>query len=377
MGGGRGYSAPHILFATVTPGHRSTRAARRIRRLAGLDAGGPQFAPLLLRELATLLALDSSGYFYLDAAGMPDFYSEAPEVQAIVPLYLDPHMQAAEAEVARPYAQAAREDFGPQLRAQLVTVPEPVFWASDYYNLLLRPAGIEECMSLVLRQLDGRPLGALKLYRNGRRHGFDRDAVACLAALEPFIARLLTPRAPADPQQPDMPQGRALLVTSQQGRVLWQSPHAAALLALAFGPQGARAGLPARCGEVLDRLRRSRSGQDAAEPPQARWHDARGSFTLRASWLDAPGAGEAAVALELEHHRPWTVRVLEQLQDLGLPERQFELAYWLAQGHAEPRIAAHLGVSMNTLVYHRRRLYERLAVHSRKELVQRLEAVPR
>jgi DNA-binding CsgD family transcriptional regulator len=59
-----------------------------------------------------------------------------------------------------------------------------------------------------------------------------------------------------------------------------------------------------------------------------------------------------------------------------LPQRQHELAYWLARGLPEDKIAAHMSISANTTRYHRRQIYDRLGVRNRQEL-QALLSTPR
>ncbi|MEZ5606742.1 MAG: helix-turn-helix transcriptional regulator [Burkholderiaceae bacterium] len=52
--------------------------------------------------------------------------------------------------------------------------------------------------------------------------------------------------------------------------------------------------------------------------------------------------------------------------------RQAELAWWLARGLPESRIAERMGISVNTVVYHRRQLYTRMGVVRRDELLAAL-----
>ena len=66
--------------------------------------------------------------------------------------------------------------------------------------------------------------------------------------------------------------------------------------------------------------------------------------------------------------------LLPTLRALGLPQRQHELAYWLARGLPEAQIAERMGISANTATYHRRQIYTRLGVQNRLELQARLLA---
>lgn len=349
---------------------RHNRAAAQIRSLASLDTGGPQLLPLLTEQLGRLLAFDSAAYYHIDADGRPQMLSEDPDVLSMVPTYLDACMQAAEREVARPFATAVREDFGPQMRAQLVTVPYRRFLRSDYYNVLLRPIRIHDCVSLVTRLPDGRATGALKFYRRTGCAGFRRDELTQLAQLEPFLASALQPRASAAPDAQELQQ-RAVLVLTVDGRLLWLSAAAESLMSQAFGARWRRLGqeLPAPLSQVLQRLRQVGEG---AALPRLQWRDARGAFAVQARRLEAAqGAGEAVI-VEIEQFQQRRTGMLRRLAQLDLPPRQFEIACHLTGPHTEARIAQRLGISVNTLVYHRRRLYERLGVQGRRELVEQL-----
>ncbi|MFT3755390.1 MAG: helix-turn-helix transcriptional regulator [Pseudoxanthomonas sp.] len=350
---------------------RKKRAAAQIRSLASLETGGPGVLPLLLRQLGHLLAFDNAAYYWLDEHGQPQMHAEDPAVMALVPLYLDQRMQAAEREVVRPVEAVLREDFGPRLSEELMTVPHRQFLRSTYHNELLRPVGIDDCVNLVLRHPDGRPMGALKLYRNAHWPGFRREELGDLARLEPFLANALRLRA-APAGNDDALHERALLLANPAGRLLWLSAGADALMARAFGTAWRRASgeLPSPLREVARRLDAARRGLDVAAPPRLQWRHGLGTFVAEARWMEAASHGDDGdnIAIELEHHLPRRLRMTQHLSRLELPARQFEIACWLTGTHSEPQIAGKLGISLNTLVYHRRRLYERLDVYSREQL---------
>jgi DNA-binding CsgD family transcriptional regulator len=75
------------------------------------------------------------------------------------------------------------------------------------------------------------------------------------------------------------------------------------------------------------------------------------------------------VALHITRRMARGARLLSALQALGLPRRQQELAWWLARGLSESQIAERMGISANTVVYHRRQLYNRLGLQGRQELL--------
>lgn len=347
------------------------RAVQQIQALAGLDTGGPHLLPVLLEELGRLFAFDSAAYYHLDAQGCPLMVTEDPDVLSVVPLYLDARMQAAERQVARPFAQAVREDFGPQVRAQLVTVPWRRFLHSDYYNVLLRPARLHDCVSLVTRLPGGRATGALKFYRRSRCRAFHHEELGELARLEPYLALALQPRVPAAADTLATTH-RALLVFGPKERLLWLSDSAATLMDQIFGAGWHRhaGGMPVQVRSVLEALR---PGRTARLPPRRQWRDARGEFVIEARRMESVAGRAGAVAVEIERREPRRPGLLRHLARSGLPRRQFEVACHLTGPRSEAQIAAALGISLNTLVYHRRRLYERLEVRSRLELSAMLE----
>lgn len=352
--------------------NRVRLAAARIRQLASLDATGPQLAPLLLRELREVVAFDTGGYFYPGAGGALDCYMEAADVQSIVPAYLDERMQQQVQRVARPYDEAARLEFGPQLKAQLIKVPLHEFERSDFYNVILRPVGLLDCVSLMPRVARGQPVGALKLYRTTDLQPFEPEELGELARLERFIAMALAPSAVQSPDDAP-PQGTEMLVTTPEGRLLWMSPRGESWMAMAFGSRWQpRSRLPDALAPVLQRLRWICSGVPTDEPPQLELRNAQGLFGIRACRLSPAAAGEEAVGIQITWQVSRSVRLLSALRSLGLPPRQAEIAYWLARGWPEADIAARIGLSQHTVIHHRRQLHAALGTHNRKELVGHL-----
>jgi DNA-binding CsgD family transcriptional regulator len=372
------------LKKSATPNPQRVKlAAARIRQFACLDITGPQLAPLLLRELRDVLAFDTGGYFHPGADQRLESYMEAADVQAMVPLYLDPRMQQDERRVARTYEQAAQQEFGPQTKEQLIKVPWAEFVRSDFYNVLLHPIGLDDCVSLMPRLAGGRPVGSLKLYRRRSAVDFRPAELRELGRLERFLAQALEPKsAPAHDETEA--QGSEMLVTTAEGRLLWMSARAERLLAQAFGSHR-RPGpsqLPDRLKLLLQQLRWIRSGRETDALPKIEVRNALGLFTIRACLLQpatavasAAAAGDA-VGIQITKHVSRSVRLLEALRRSPLPPRQAEIGYWIARGSTEADIAARLNLSPHTVVYHRRQLHASMGTANRSELVARLLAMP-
>jgi DNA-binding CsgD family transcriptional regulator len=351
---------------------RKTRAAARIRNLACLDVGGPQLAPLVLQELRALIAFDTGGYFSLDAEGRLDASMEAPEIQAVLPLYFSEHMQRCERQVARTFADAVHTDFGPRTAAQLMTVPLREFQRNDYYGLMLRPLQIDDCVSLIPRLSRFHVTGALKLYRRSPRQPFQREELREFARLERFLALALEQRPPPPEIESDT-RDNAMMVASASGQVQWLSPQAPKLLMLAFGASGYQhPTLPEPLRLMLHNLQAVLRADERAEAPQYECRNVHGRFSFRAYQLQAGDGPGAAVGIQICHHVPRALRVLQALRRLDLPPRQSETCYWLVRGLPETQIAARLRVSHHTVVSHRRQLYARLGVQGRQGLIDHL-----
>ena len=86
--------------------------------------------------------------------------------------------------------------------------------------------------------------------------------------------------------------------------------------------------------------------------------------------VDANGAERTLILIEPVRRpdRPQT------LQRFGLTQREAEVALGLLRGASVGTLARELGVSSHTIVHHRRSVFDKLSVSSRRELLARLYA---
>ncbi len=351
---------------------KASTAIAHLRHLARLDASGPELIAPVLASLHALIGFDSSGYFYPGPGGELDVHMEHPSVQAAVPDHFDPRILASEARVFHNVLQhgddIARHPHGPQTLAQMLRVPAAELLRSDYYNVVMRPAGVADWLSLPLRapqiQGVGVGVGMLFLFRPAGARPFGAEDLATLARLQPSLARALWPGG-VDAGGEVLREG--VLVVTPLGQPLWASPEAEALMAQALGWRWrgtGKAALPHALQLLIQRLR-----LPGAPAPEMALRNAHGAFHLRAAPLAAATGPGEAVALHITQRATHSARLLAALASTGLPPRQRELAYWLARSLPEPQIAARMGISANTVVYHRRQLYAALGVASRGALL--------
>lgn len=339
-----------------------------------MDLQGPQFIEPVLRALHQVVGFDAGGYVYPGSDGVLQAYMEDPVLRAKVPDYFDPHILHSERKVfhrsLRHFGEAVQYEHGPQTLEQLLKAPYAELLRSDFYNVVLRPAGVATWASLVLRTPHGHGVGTLILYRGTGAPPFQREELDALAPLEARLAHVLRPGAlPANKGEP---QESGLLIATPKGRLHWISPDVEALMRQAFGWRwrGAAEPLPL---PVRALLRQLDAPKDTDGPPQMDLCNAHGWFSLSATRMAAGTGSRQAVALRITRRVPPGERLLSSLQGLGLPRRQHELAWWLARGLPESQIAERMGISANTVAYHRRQLYNRLGLQNRRELLLRLD----
>ncbi|PJI99433.1 DNA-binding CsgD family transcriptional regulator [Acidovorax sp. 69] len=350
------------------------QAIARLQQMACLDFNGPQLIEPVLYELHQLIGFDTGGYFHPGSENGLDAFVEPSLARDLMHTYFDSTMQQNERKVVLRstlnFSEAVRCEHGPKVLEQLLSVSVSELLRSDFYNLALRPAELFDCLSLVLRTPQGTGVGTLKLYRSASSPRFGKEDSAMLSRLEPWMARVLQP-VESDARDSDV-QGSAMLVTTPQGRLLWTSPQTDQLMALAFGPRWQRrCELPEALLLLLQRIRFASSTNingPASVLPQLDLHNASGTFSLRATQMAAAGGEGQAVGIQITHRVPRVARLLPALRALGLPQRQHELAYWLARGLPEGKIAERMGISVHTATYHRRQIYTRLSVQNRLEL---------
>jgi DNA-binding CsgD family transcriptional regulator len=352
-------------------------ALARLHRLASLEAGGMQLIEPVLQELRRVVGFDFGCMLYPGSDGELMNYAQEP-MQSVAQDYFDARILRSERQVLvrspRDFAEVVRHEHGPRLMREHMAVSMAELQRSDYYEAVMRATGAKDYMSLVLRTPQGIGLGVIHLFRDAAT-GFSAQDAALLARLEAHLARTLQ-EGERDAEGSEV-HSQGVLVATPQGRMMWLSPEAETLMPQAFG-WGWRRGaqLPPALQELLRRLNAQQPEQpEQMALPTMELLTAQGRFSLRATHLaPAPEARQdrQAVALHITRRVARGVRLLSALQRLGLPQRQHELAWWLARGLPESQIAQRMGISLNTAVYHRRQLYNRLGVMGREELLAQI-----
>lgn len=206
-----------------------------------------------------------------------------------------------------------------------------------------------------------------------------------LAALSPFIAHALTSAGSLEVPLVES-EDSGLIIADPQGRVQHLSPQARRLLWMTTTPvMSPSVRLAARHDLVLPEGARQLCGRLAeifrydehTVPPVWRHLNAWGGFTFRAYWLNqrrSTAAPEPAplIGMTITRQEPLPVKLLRHRERLPLSNRQTQVCLLLAAGHSSKTIARRLDVSEHTIVTHCLQIYDKLEVHSRGELMNKL-----
>jgi DNA-binding CsgD family transcriptional regulator len=204
---------------------------------------------------------------------------------------------------------------------------------------------------------------------------FTHEEAARLGHVEHLLADVLTIR-PAPPNLETAPESVGLLIVDHSGKLLCSTSHARAILQRALGPYwDSERDLPTEVVALVRRMRSNDVGSDV-QAPQYRLRNDAGRFTFRLHWLDPLETPASCIGVTVEHSVPIELQMFTRLGEFRLSRRQRELALIIVAGRSEIQAADSLCLSLNTVEYHRKELYNRLGIESRNQLVQLLKRGP-
>ena len=254
------------------------------------------------------------------------------------------------------------------------------FYRSHIYNLVWRPYNQHHCMQVLVGDNHAES-GLLHLFRPRFRAAFSESEKNQFKQLLPYVEHGLRAR---NNVVTDYAEGgeTGMFIIDNQGRLVFASTTARRLLALAryhSYPIGKFA--TAQNVEIPDALRQLCrnlngifQGRQAA-PPVIVHINPLGRFVFSAHWLDPlnrePGG---LVGVTVAHEEPTALRLLRGLKTLPLSPVQMEVCLLLAQNHSQDSIAQRLHIKLTTVKDHVRKIYGKLGIHQRAELLERLTA---
>jgi DNA-binding CsgD family transcriptional regulator len=247
----------------------------------------------------------------------------------------------------------------------------------------MRPSGYLDSMRIVLR-VGGRAVGAMIVHRDRTEGRFVMHEKRQLAAIAPFVAHAAGSTQEHSCEIPLVADDNSgLVIVDRAGRLQYVSSEARRLLFLATHPQvdaNTRAAadtqfiLPAEVRQICKNLVDVFEGnQPSTSPPIWRHQNPWGGFSFRAYWLNG-GSPEPSplIGITIQHETPLAVKLIAKLEQFPLSRRQMDICLLLAANYVHAEIAKRMGMSEHTVTTHIRRIYEKLAVHNKTELMNKL-----
>ena len=237
------------------------------------------------------------------------------------------------------------------------------------YLDLLRSMGIEHEALVALQTRDGQPWGAVYLVRDPSRPDFSPAELRFLRAAAPHLAEgvrrgLLLGEA-CDPEGPDTP---AIVVLRED--LTPESFTPGAQQWLEDLPTTDQDELPAALLSVAQVALAGRGDDRGREPAGARVLSRRRGWVMLHGQVLA-GNGGRRVAVTIQPAGPERITPLLMTAH-GLTEREEQVTRHVLRGESTAQIAQALCVSPYTVQEHLKNIFDKTAVHSRRELVSRL-----
>lgn len=332
--------------------------------------------PEFLRTVKTVIPSDSNMLTGVDEQFVTSYYmlefAVADDIAELIPVtvsgFLTPERRI---RAAAWYGQhPALTDY---------RILDESFYMSDLYNLVFQRLDQHHCLIAPVIQF-GKPVVAVSLFRSRQQKPFNsREQLLCLRLL-PYVAHALM-HQPDDKDIQYSENGLSgMMLLDAQGTILYISQEAKKLLALANQPvltlnaciKGR--GLLAMVSQLCRNLEAIFRGQ-AAAPPSYCYTGPNGRFIFRAYWLDKqndePGG---LIGMTIEHQEPIVLKILRALRNLPLSPTQKEVVALLAQGFSNEKIGERLHIKLTTVKDHIGKIFIKLDIHRREELLPMLLA---
>jgi DNA-binding CsgD family transcriptional regulator len=262
---------------------------------------------------------------------------------------------------------------------------DKAYYSTDAYNLVWRPLDQHHMLWAPVLQY-GKPVALLGLLRPKQQQPFNSDEQTLLPRLMPYVAHALAMTSKEEVLYNEKGSS-GLIIMNSLGDMLYQSPEAKRLLFLANYPTinvlevintvsgCSTVNLLSILKQICLNLDGIFQGKTAA-PPAWSLTNGHGRFVFRAYGLEQqnhePGG---LIGINVELQEPQILKIARALQDFPLSPIQKEVAVLLAQGLSNEKIGERLNVKLTTVKDHVRKIFVKLDIAHREELLPKLRTM--
>lgn len=202
-----------------------------------------------------------------------------------------------------------------------------------------------------------------------------------MAGLESFFAQVLRTESNDRGALADSGK-RGLIIADRTGKPVHLSKEGLHLLCLATHPNftpnidlGRQVMLPTPLVRICRDIYRIFSDDPVPSAPVYHLRNIWGGFRFEAQLLNAGDPTSGLIGITVSHQEPVGLRLAKRVAELPLTRRQAQVCLLMANGFSNVAIAAELGIAKYTAIAHGRWIYDKLDVHNRTELVNKLLAL--
>jgi DNA-binding CsgD family transcriptional regulator len=358
---------------------KQAKAVAYLRQICCSGLGSEIVIPEFLRALHQVIPSGRNWFTAVDEQfnfryQIPDYF--IPELVALADVAADALQKIFTPENLKLYAACHNKN--PSIPIETIVFYIKDYYRTDAYNLIHKP--LDQFHMFEARVIQhGRIVGMVQLTRPLTSSPFTDQEIALCVQLTPYVAHALAAPEKTELNYTDSGQS-GLLVMNVEGIILYQSDAARQLLALSQF-QGIdfkdkkETPIHANLKQLCQRLNAIFKDQ-TAPPPSWSHTNSNGRFNFRAYWLkpytQEPGG---LIGINIELQEPLELKILRALGHLPLSPGQKQVAALLAQGLSNEQIGQRLHIKNSTVKDHISKIYTKLDLHNREELLPKLLAM--
>jgi DNA-binding CsgD family transcriptional regulator len=354
---------------------KQSHALAYLRQLCGSGLGKEIVIPEFLRAVQTVIPSSNNVFSGCDEHFVPSYHLlgfVAPDINELAPILIS-------SLLTLECRSRSAEWFSQHPVLTDVTLWDESFYKCDLYNLVWRSYDQHHVLQAPVTQND-KFVGVLSLYRPRPQKPFDSYEQSLCLRLLPYVTHALQALDDNDIQYSENGLS-GMIIMDTKGTLVYQSPEAKQLLALACYPvltvdaRRKEEAVLAKLAQLCRNLEAIFQGQHVA-PPSWSHTSTNGRFIFRAYWLNRQNQEPGSlIGVTIEHQEPKVLNILRSLQSLPLSPMQKEVALLLAQGYSADKIGQRLHIKLTTVKDHIRKIYVKLDIHQRDELMPKLLAL--
>jgi DNA-binding CsgD family transcriptional regulator len=345
---------------------KNTKALSHIRQLCSLGVDSHAVIPAIVTALHELIPSSHNLFIWTDQYGQPvDRYCE---------IYVKSAVEAAQQNL----------DGKPDIPA-IVTTGKAVgnlrergsaFYKSGHYNECYKPMRVRNSLDVVIRTAAG-PQGILILHRDSNQP-FTQYEERELEHILPYLRSVWTMPRNADADEQTITSDHGTIVVDTAGQIQYISTSASQLMRMAqkqgkLSESTDSSSLPAELLSLTKQLICLETPYTHSEPPVLQLSNRWGKFVIRATWLEGMSASDKLlISINIWRQEPLPVSVVRGFRNSPLSPKQRDVALMLVIGRTAEEVVQELSISVTTYKDHLRKIYEKLGISKRSDLIRHL-----